>query len=33
MVLLALLLMVSNEARRPDREHAEPELALGSARA
>jgi cell division protein FtsW (lipid II flippase) len=33
MVLLALLLMISNDARRPDRERAEPDLALGSARA
>jgi cell division protein FtsW (lipid II flippase) len=33
MVLLALLLMVSNEARRPGRERAEPDLALGGARA
>jgi cell division protein FtsW (lipid II flippase) len=33
MVLLALLLMVSNEARRPDRESEEPALALGGARA
>ena len=28
MVLLALLLMISNDARRPDRERAEPDLAL-----
>jgi cell division protein FtsW (lipid II flippase) len=33
MVLLALLLMVSNEARRPDRDHGETDFALGGARA
>jgi cell division protein FtsW (lipid II flippase) len=33
MVLLALLLMVSNEARRPGRESAEPEIELHGARA
>jgi cell division protein FtsW (lipid II flippase) len=33
MVLLALLLMVSNEARRPGREAAEPEIELHGARA
>jgi cell division protein FtsW (lipid II flippase) len=33
MVLLALLLMVSNDARRPGRERAEPEIELREARA
>ena len=33
MVLLALLLMISNEARRPDAGDAEPDFALGGARA